>query len=220
MTLLELLALLKKHLKLVVMLPVLCAVVMALVAWLVLPNTYSASVTLYVLTSNAQQEQYTNSLSNNDLTASQMLTNDVATLVKSDRVTRDAASSLGMDSLEGYKVSVDSQTTTRVITLTVSGRLPQSVASVANSLAAATDTVAQQSMGVESVNVIDQAYEPTSPSGPPRKLYTAVAALAGFFAAVAIVVVMDMLDTRVRNAEDAEETLGIPVIGRIPVIRN
>ncbi len=218
MTLLELGDLLKKHLKLVVLLPVMCAIAMALVAWLVLPNVYSSSVTLYVLTAG-NSNQYDNSLSNNDLTASQMLTNDVSTLIKSDRVMRDAATSLGMRSLSEFKVSVESQTTTRVITVTVSGESAQSVANVANALASATDAVAQQSMGVTSVNVIDKAQDPTAPSGPPRKLYVVVAALAGFAAAVAIVVLMDMLNTRVRSAEDAEELLGISVIGRIPVIK-
>ena len=37
--------------------------------------------------------------------------------------------------------------------------------------------------------------------------------------AVAIVVLMDMLNTRVRSAEDAEELLGIPVVGRIPAMK-
>ena len=74
-------------------------------------------------------------------------------------------------------------------------------------------------MGVESVNVVDAAEAPTDPSGPPRAMYTAVAFLAGIFLAVAIVVVLDMLNTRVRNPEEAEELLGIPVIGRIPTIK-
>ena len=47
-------------------------------------------------------------------------------------------------------------------------------------------------------------------------MYTAVAFLAGIFLAVAIVVVLDMLNTRVRNPEEAEELLGIPVIGVSP----
>ena len=72
----------------------------------------------------------------------------------------------------------------------------------------------------ESVNVIDEAEAPAGPSGPSRALYVAVAFLAGLFAAVAIIVLMDMLNTRVRNAEDAEELLGIPVIGWIPMTKD
>lgn len=30
---------------------------------------------------------------------------------------------------------------------------------------------------------------------------------------------MDMLNTRVRGVEDAEELLGVPVIGRIPAVK-
>ena len=71
-------------------------------------------------------------------------------------------------------------------------------------------------MDVQSINVIDQAEAPKDPSGPNRLLYTAVAFLAGLFAAVAIVVLSDMLNTRIRNQEELEELLGVPVIGRVP----
>ena len=68
-------------------------------------------------------------------------------------------------------------------------------------------------------DVIDKAKIPSQPSGPNRKLYIAVAALAGLFVAVAIVVLLDMLNTRVRSVDDAVELLGVPVIGRFPVVK-
>ena len=219
MTLLELLALMRKHLRLVIILHILTAALTAAYAWLIMPDEYTASVSLYVLTSSGTQEN-TNALTNSDLSASQMLTNDVAELVKSDRVTGDSASDLGMSSLKGYKINVESQTTTRVITLSVTGESAQAVATVANALAKTTDKVAQEVMGVESVNVIDEAKAPTSPSGPNRVLYTIVAALAGLFVAIAGIVLADMLDTRVRTVDDAAEMLGLSVIGRIPVIED
>ncbi len=216
MTLLELLQLVRKHLSLMIVLPIVCAVGMALVAWLVLPNTYSASVSMYVLTKTSDTSE--GGLSNTDLTASQMLTNDVATLIKSDRVLSDTKNALKMDTIKDFDVSVESATTTRVITLSVTGESAQSVAIVANKIAETTDTVAREVMDVQSINVIDTATEPTQPSGPPRTMYTAVAFLAGIFLALAIIVVMDALDTRVRNPEEIEELLDIPVIGRIPKI--
>lgn len=216
MTLLELLKLLRKHIKLVIALPVVCALVIAAVAWLVLPNTYTANVSMYVLTRSGDSD---GTLSSTDLSASQMLANDVAGLFKDERVLNDTAASLQMTSLKGYDIKVASGTTTRVITLSVTGESAQSVAIVANALAATTDEVAREAMDVKSVNVIGPATEPTAPSGPPRTLYTAVAFLAGIFLAVAVVVLMDMLNTRVRNPEEAEGLLGVPVIGRIPTIQ-
>lgn len=79
--------------------------------------------------------------------------------------------------------------------------------------------VAQQVMDVQSVNVIDQATAPTAPSGPNRPMYIAVARLAGLFVAIAIVVVSDMLNTKVRNADEIEDLLGLPVIGRMPALK-
>lgn len=216
MTLLELLKLMRKHLKLVIALPIACALVTAAFAWLVMPNQYSASVSMYVLT---KADTESGAVSSTDLSASQMLTNDVATLIKKDRVLNDTAAALQMNSLEGYDIKVTSETTTRVLTLTVTGESAQSVAIIANQLAATVDSVAQEAMDVRAVNAIDQAAEPTSPSGPPRAMYTAVAFLAGIFLAVAIIVVLDMINTRVRSAEEAEELVGLPVIGRIPTIK-
>lgn len=71
----------------------------------------------------------------------------------------------------------------------------------------------------QSINVIDEAKTPEAPSGPKRTLYIAVAFLAGIFIAVAYVVLADMLNTRIRGAEEAEELLGIPVVGRIPAMK-
>ncbi|OUO89609.1 lipopolysaccharide biosynthesis protein [Gordonibacter sp. An230] len=216
MTLLELFKLIRKHLNLVVALPIVCALATAAFSWLALPNQYSASVSMYVLTKASAE----GSLANTDLSASQQLANDVATLITDERVAEDTASALQMDSLKGYKISVASESTTRIVTLTVTGESAQSVAIIANQLAATTDSVAQEVMDVQAINAINEAKEPAAPSGPPRAMYTAVAFLAGVFLAVAIVVVIDMVNTRVRSAEEAEELLGLPVIGRIPTIKD
>ena len=215
MTLLELFDLMKKRWRLVVALPLALALVTALYGYIFMPNVYTASTSVYVLT----KAQSSSGITSTDLSASQMITNDVATLVKSARVQDLAAKEAGMSSLSGYKVSVESTTTTRIITISVSGTDPAKVAQVANQLASTADNIAQEVMDVQSINVIDEARVPASPSGPRRLMYTAVAFLAGLFLAIAIVVIADMANTRVRTSEEAAELLDLPVIGRIPSIR-
>lgn len=215
MTLLELLQLLRKHLRLVIVLPLVCALAMGVASFMFLPNTYTATTSMYVL---VKGDSKSSSMST-DLSASQMVTNDVAQLIDSDRVTKDTANALKMKSLGDYKISVTSQTTTRVISVSVTGEDAPSCAIIANQLAKDVSAVAQEVMDVQSVNVIDEAETPEAPSGPNRVMYTAVAFLAGLFVAIAIVVLKDMLNTRVRSAEEVEEMLGIPVIGRIPAMK-
>lgn len=217
MTLLELLHLLRKHLRLVVLLPVLCAVAMGAYSYLFMGNTYTASTSMYVLARN--QDASSNTSLSTDLSASQMISNDVSTLLTSDRALAQTAEDLALPDLEDYDVSVTSETTSRVIGLSVTGPDPQTAADVANRLVANVSGIAQEVMSIESINPIDQARAPEAPSGPNRPLYVAVALMAGLFLAVAIVVVEDMLNTKVRGEEEVEELLGIPVIGRIPAMR-
>ena len=216
MTLLELFKLLQKHLAMVIILSVVLALATAGVSWGLMQNQYTATVSVYVLSSSSSEQ---NTIQNSDLSASQLIANDIAELANSDIVAERTAEELGMTSLAGYDISVNSSTTTRVIEISVESGEPQAAATVANKIAEVLSSVAQEVMGVESVNIVDEAKTPETPSGPNRVMYTAVAFLAGLFLAVAIVVVMDMVNTRVRTPEEAEELLGVPVIGRIPKIK-
>lgn len=153
MTLLELLYLLKKRLKLVIVLPLVCAL----------------AVGMYVLVQHDNANS--NSLSS-DLSASQMVTNDVATLLKSDRMALETAKALGLEDLKGYTTSITSSTTSRVLTLEVTGTDPQRTADIANKMAEEVSGVAREVMNVDSVNVVDSAKVSTSPSGPKRPFWS------------------------------------------------
>ncbi len=214
MTLLELFQLLKKHLKLVIALPVVCAIAMGVVSFIMMDNTYTATTSMYILAKTDGGQ-----MSYNDLSASQMLSNDIATLLDSDSVKSGAAKDLGLSDLDDYKIAVSSETTTRVITLSVTGTDAKETAKVARAMANSVSTVAQNVGAAQSINVVDEAKTPESPSGPKRLLYVAVAFLSGVFIAIAYVVLEDMLNTRIRGAEEAEELLGIPVVGRIPAMK-
>lgn len=216
MTLVELFVLLKKHLKLVVVLPLACAIVMGVYSFAFMKNMYTATTSMYVL---VKQDGTSATTLSSDLSASQMVSNDVATLLESDRVLNETAQDLGLKDLKSYKVSVTSTTSSRVISLSVTGADAAGAATVANNMAQNVSDIAREVMDIESVNIIDQATAPDLPSGPNRLLYTAVALIGGFFAAVAIVVVADMLNTKIRSQEDVEELLGVPVIGRIPQMK-
>ena len=218
MTLLDLLHLMRKHLAVVVALPVACAVIMALVSFLLMSNTYTADTTLYVQAQQNGQTSGNNLYSN--LNAGQMIANDVASLADSETVTKAASEALGLPDLKAYDVSVSSDTQTRVIKLSVVGTEPRATAQVANAIAEAISVTAKQSMGVEGINVIDEAQAPSQPSGPNRLLYTAVAFLGGLFVAIAGVVLVDMLNTKICDADDAEQSLGLPVIGRVPTMKS
>jgi capsular polysaccharide biosynthesis protein len=225
MTLLELLELLKKHLKLVIVLPIVCAIAVGLYSFAFMENQYTATTSMYVLASEAQNSSRSNSNTlYSDLNASQMITNDVAKLLKGDQrlvsqVSQDTGVPSSGTSFSGYSVKVTNETSSRVISLSVTGPDPQKAAAIANAMTKDVSQIAQEVMGIEAVNQIDQASAPASPSGPNRPFYILIGLIVGLFAAVVIVVVADMLNTRVRSQADLEQIVDVPVLGRIPEIK-
>lgn len=185
-------------------------------SWGFMSNDYTSDVSLYVL--NKTDEQSSN-ITSSDTTASQQLANDIAVMAQSNRVIDATAQSLGMSTLKGYDIKVTSATTNRVITLSVTGKKPEAVAQIANELAKQTADTAVEVMELKAVNIVDAAQVPNAPSGPNRIMYTAVAFLAGLFFAVALIVLLDLIDTTVKSPEEAEELLGLPVLGRMPALK-
>ena len=217
MTLLELLQLIRRNLKLVVILPVVLALFAAVFCWGFLQNQYTASTSIYALTKlDANTDAST---SYTDLTGSQLLANDLAKLADDEQLQKKVASQMDMVDLEGYDVAVESSTTSRVMSISVTGNSASTAAVIANKMAEEIGNTAKAVMDVKAVNVVSPAQAPEEPSGPKRLLYVAVAFLAGLFIAIAIIVLMDMLNTRIRNEQEAVELLGVPVIGRFPEAR-
>jgi capsular polysaccharide biosynthesis protein len=217
MTLLELLQLLRRKWILLVLFPLLFAGLTAGYCWGFMTNDYTSSVSLYILSKSDSENS--SAVTSSDMTASQQLANDIAVLAQSNRVIDATTKTLGMTTFYGYQVEVTSATTNRVITLSVTGKKPEAVAQIADELAGQTADTAIEVMDLKAVNIVDSAQIPAEPSGPNRLLYTGIAFLAGIFVAVALIVLLDLLNTKIRNPEEAEELLGLPMLGRMPTLK-
>ena len=217
MTLLELFALLKRHLAIVIIMPVAFAAVTAIYCWGFMPNEYTAETAIYALTKSSNSDKAEDVVTSSDLSASQMLANDFAELAKNDQIRAETAEAIGLTSLSKFKIAVNSSTNTRVIKVAVTSDDPEASALVANELTEKIGETAVRIMNVEAVNVVSEAKPPTQSSGPRRALYTLVAFVAGLFVAIAVVVIMDMVNTTIRSDDEASALLEAPVIGRFPL---
>lgn len=65
------------------------------------------------------------------------------------------------------------------------------------------------------VSVLTPAYSPLRPSSPLPKLYTLIAVVIGTLIGIGFALMSEMMDRRVRIAEDIEQLLGIPVLGEL-----
>ena len=69
---------------------------------------------------------------------------------------------------------------------------------------------------VTDVSVIDDSTMPTTRSKPRRTITMLIALLFGVLSASAFVVVKEMFNMKIRNSDDVERYLGLPVLGQVP----
>jgi polysaccharide biosynthesis transport protein len=72
---------------------------------------------------------------------------------------------------------------------------------------------------VTNVRVIEPATPPPFPARPRKFIIQAVSVVLGLGLGIGLAFVMESLDNRIRSAEDVERTLGVPVIGFVPVFK-
>ena len=217
MSLNELSSLLRMHLRLVIAIPVTLALLTGIYCWGFMPDVYTAEVSIYALAKTAVNDGNGNSVTYNDLSASQLLANDFAELARNDQLLEDTARALGLADLDDYEISIKSSSTTRLIKVDVTAEDPKMAASVANELTAQIGQTATRVMDLDAVNVINPAKTPIQPSGPERLKYTILTLPVGFFLTVAVLILRDLLDTRVHSGSEIEDMLGVSVIGHVPV---
>ena len=213
MTLNELLEILKEHLALCIIIPLLCIGAVGVMG-IVTPDSYEADTSIYVLLQTGQSEVTTSS----DFSASQMAANDVATIMQSEQVRDQVAEQVGLESLAGYKISVESSLQSRVINISVKGEDPQKCEQVANSLIKVTNSIASSSMDIPGVRSMGKPLVDVAPSIFKSAKGLVLGAFGGFFIAVIVAVLKETLNTTVRSKEEVEELLGLPVVGRIPSV--
>ena len=181
----------------------------------VVKPTYTSSTRIYV----ANQTAGTNNLTAQDLQAGNYLVNDYKEIITSDSVLADVISREGLsitnaELSEMIEVSIPNDT--RIITISVNNTDPSDAQRFANSLREIAAEKIKVVTKVEDVTTIEEAKVPTSPSSPNIKRNVMLGALVGGFIAVAFVLLLEVLDDRVRRPEDVEEVLGLVLIGVVP----
>lgn len=219
MTIAEFLTLCRKNIALLIIFPIIFGIGAACFCWGFMTNDYTSTVPIYVLQHQTKDIEGINAITQNEITASQQLSNDIAVLVKSSRVNDAVMNDLNIDSLSDFDMKVTSNENNRVINLTVTGKNPAQVADVVNSIAKNISSVVVDVMNVEAVKIIQTAEPSSNPSGPHRMLITLIAIFVGLFVAIMLMLLIDLLSTKMKNKEDWEKTYDVPVLAQVPFIK-
>ena len=199
---------------------VVTAFVMAIVAlgystFIIKPN-YTSATRIYVVNRQANENS---TLTNQDLQAGTYLVKDYKEIILSQDVLAKVIDDLKLNvqpSALAKKINVTVPTDTRIVSIAVSDGDAKEAARIANSLRqiAAEKIIAVTK--VSDVTTLEEAEVPNSPSSPNIRRNTLIGFLAGGFLISVVILVVEVLDDRVKKPEDVEEALGITLLGVVP----
>lgn len=180
---------------------------------------YQSTSRIYVL---SRQNQDNNVLTNSDLQAGSYLVKDYREIILSQNVLSQAIEELKLDMTPAElskKISVSVPTDTRILSITVKDGDPKEAARIANGLrnVAAEKIIAVTK--VSDVTTLDEAEVPQSPSSPNIRRNVLLGFIAGAGLMVVLMVVLEVLDDRVKRPEDIEELMGLTLLGIVPDIK-
>ena len=182
--------------------------------FLVTPQ-YSSTTKVYVV----NQKKDDKAITTQDVQLGSLLVKDYKEIILSNKVMEDSAekSVTGITAKElAKKVSVDAPKDTRIISITVQDKDPQVASDLANTVKEISADQIKEVTKIDDVTTLEEAKAATSPSSPNILKNGILATALGFILAVAGVVLFELLDDRVKRAEDIEETMGLVLLGVVP----
>ena len=182
----------------------------------VIKPQYTSTTRIYVVNRNQADKP---GLTNQDLQAGSYLVKDYREIILSQDVLEKvvADQNLTMDAKTlGRKVSVTVPADTRIVSISVRDGKPEEASRIANALR---EVAAQKIISVtrvSDVTTLEEARPATSPSSPNIRRNTMMATIAGVGFVTVIVLLVELLDDRVKRPEDIEEVMHISLLGVIP----
>ena len=180
---------------------------------------YQSTSRIYVV---SRQNQENNALTNSDLQAGSYLVKDYREIILSQNVLTQAIEELKLDMTPAElskKISVSVPTDTRILSITAKDGDPKEAARIANGLRNVAAEKIISVTKVSDVTTLDEAEVPQSPSSPNIRRNVLLGFIAGAGLMVVLLVVVEVLDDRVKRPEDIEELMGFTLLGIVPDIK-
>ena len=118
-------------------------------------------------------------------------------------------------------ITVSNENNSKVVNIIITDEEHQQAVKIANTIAEIFQEEIPLLMNVDNINILSEAElsENTSPVKPNKVLYLAIGTVAGGMLGFGLALLLEVLDTRIKNEKDVEEILSLPVIGLVGKIQ-
>lgn len=177
---------------------------------------YTSTTRIYVVNRNQGDKP---GLTNQDLQAGTYLVKDYREIILSQDALEKVATNLKLDmpaKTLASKVQVAVPADTRIVSISVKDKQPEEASRIANSLREVAAEKIVAVTRVSDVTTLEEARPATTPSSPNVRRNSLFGFLGGAVVTVIAVLLIELLDTRVKRPEDVEDVLKNPLLGLVP----
>jgi capsular polysaccharide biosynthesis protein len=215
----ELFQTLKKRLSLIIIITAIAAATSGIISYFILTPIYQSSTQILVNQAKNDQQVF----NPGEVQTNLQLINTYNVIIKSPAILDKVIQQLKLDMTSGQlnsNVTVASEQNSQVVTISVQDEDPKRAAELANTIATVFQKEIASIMNVDNVSVLSKAELGTDPSPikPKPVLNIAIAVVVGLMAGVGLAFLFEYLDNTIKNEQDIEKHLGLPVLGAITKI--
>ncbi|WP_192978527.1 YveK family protein [Staphylococcus equorum] len=209
----KILQIIRKNTKLLIILPIICLLISAIVTFFFLDSKYQASTQVLV-----NQKESDSQMMAQEVQSNIQLVNTYSEIVKSpriiDKVSKELERAYSTKELSNM-LTVTNQAQSQLLNINVESENSSDSEKVANTVAHVFSEEVPEIMNVDNVSILSKA-DNTSKQVAPKTLVNLVLGLViGLILALLIIFIKELLDKRIKSEKDVENELNIPVLGSI-----
>ena len=222
----RLMALLRKHFKMLIIWTLIAGVLGFVVAQFVVVPKYTATTEILVNQKHSNDDNgqaYNNQQADiqmintyKDIITNKVVLNKVSNELSSTNTAREYGRSYNMSASKlKNAIKISNQQNSQVFSVAVETDDPNLSAATANTIAQVFKKQIKKIMSVNNVTIVSQATAPNSPSFPNVKLFTLVGAVLGLVLSAIYLVIKELMDTTIKDDEFMTNELGLTNLGHI-----
>lgn len=208
----QLFKLLKKNIRMIVILALIGVILAASATTFLIDKKYASKGSVLL-----KADVVNGSLDSTQVNTNKMMVNNYVELLQGNNIQDQVAKNLNITSNEVRdSLSITNTTDTQIIEISSTTVDPGLSKRIVDETINVFTALLQEKLDVSNVTIVDQPEVNANPVSPSMTKNVLIGAIAGIVISLGYLLLTYLLDTKIKNGEQAEQYLGVPLLGIIP----
>lgn len=211
--LLQIWKIVKKNYKLLIVLPIIGLIIALLCSLLLIQPKFQASTQVIV-----NEKESDSNMQAQEVQSNIQLVNTYSEIATSprilDKVSKELKNAYSTKELSGM-ITASNETESQILNIAVESSNKNDSEKIANVFSKVFSEETPKIMNIDNVSILSKADGTATQTKPKMTVNALLGIVLGLIVAIIIIAIKEIFDTRIRNEQDVQEQLDVPVLGSI-----